>query len=592
MRKIKVLEFSNQWSMGGGEHTFQLFIQYMNKEKFDIVAAGWRGGPRLEKIKATGIETFVEPDKDKMIAWIKTHNFDIVHFLRMGVTESILIDTFKEAGIPILIEHNAFGLFDPSADRIQIQKHVMCSNTTAHIYSQRAGILYEPSKISMVYCPVEVDLFKNYTFNRDWIAPIFGKHARKDHSKWHPLNFQSLPLIRDAVPDAKFYTIGIPDEYRDLIKKLNVEDMIVEFPSNENDGDILDFLNKITIFTHANIYGESFGCAIAESMASGLPVTTHTGGDSAQCELITDGLNGYITDPQDVVGYANKIIHLLKNPDLKKSMGEAGRSRCFEWFDGAIVTPQLEKVFEEEFNKLNNPTVIPDTSIKSILDVPQDWKQTWTPIDYVRYVQNCIDLGLQKRSRADYNFLKMHGMSTEPFRCFLNNLCSAPDANYLEIGTWTGGTCCSAMSNNATLTSHLIDNFSYLADSHDVKNTLINNIKSVEKTTKDVTFLEGDCFAMNQELLPDNINFYFFDALHTKDNQRKAITDFLGKMNDTFVFIVDDYNEPDVQDGTAEGLALLKDKINIEKEWIYITPASWDPIWHNGMYIAVISKKK
>jgi len=368
MKKIKVLEFSNQWSMGGGEHTFQLFIKHLDKEKFDVTAAGWNGGPRLDKIKDMyGLPTFVEPDKTKMIAWMKTQNFDIVHFLRMGVTESILIDTFTEAGIPILIEHNAFGLFDPTADRTKIHRHVMCSKSTAQIYSQRAAVFYEESKISQVYCPVDRELFESYDFSkRDWNAPIFGKYGRKDATKWHPITFHMLPIIKKEVPEAKFYTMGLPDEYRPLLKENDVEDMIVEFPSNTDDKDMLDFLNKITIFTHANVYGESFGCCIAESMASGLPVTTHTGGDSAQFELITHDHNGLVANigtngpgqpipmtKENIHAYAMNVVKLLKNPELKKTMGERGRERSFDWFAGATVTKKLEETFLEEYNKMN-----------------------------------------------------------------------------------------------------------------------------------------------------------------------------------------------------------------------------------------------
>ena len=590
MKKIKVLEFSRQWAIGGGEHSFQLFIKNMNRDKFNIIVGGFRGGARLEKIQAMGIETFIEEDPKKLVEWMKTQNFDIVHFLRMGVTEPEMIDPFVEAGIPILIEHNAFGLFDSSVDRTKIHKHVMCSKTTHQIYSKRAGVFYEPEKISVVYCPVEGSLFRNYKFERDWSAPIFGKHARKDHSKWHPLNFQVLPIIRDAIPDAKFYAKGIPDEYRDMIKQLKVEDMIVEFPSDTDDKEVLNFLNKITIFTHANIYGESFGCAIAEAMASGLPVTTHTGGDSAQCELITDGFNGFISDPNDYVGHANKIIHLLKNPELKKTMGEAGRKRCFDWFDGPIVTKKLEDTFIEEYNKINKSSDVVSLSSEHYT-VASDWREKWSVSDYIQHVQTSIDNGLARKSRCDDFPLGIHGMSTPEFRSLLNNLCSPSNANYLEIGTWTGGTCCSAVSNNPTLTSFLIDNFTYLQDEHNVKNTLISNINRVEKTTKDVTFLEGDCFSMNQDLITKKIDFYLFDALHTRENQKRALTDFIDKMHDKFVYIADDYNEKDVQDGTLDAITELKDRITVHKEWIFLTPKGFSPLWHNGCYIAVISKK-
>jgi hypothetical protein len=54
MRKIKVLEFSNQWSMGGTEKTAQLLVKHLTKDRFEVYAAGWKGGPRLPSRKGTG----------------------------------------------------------------------------------------------------------------------------------------------------------------------------------------------------------------------------------------------------------------------------------------------------------------------------------------------------------------------------------------------------------------------------------------------------------------------------------------------------------------------------------------------------------
>ena len=62
-------------------------------------------------------------------------------------------------------------------------------------------------------------------------------------------------------------------------------------------------------------------------------------------------------------------------------------------------------------------------------------------------------------------------------------------------------------------------------------------------------------------------------------------------MSDVFILLVDDYNGESVVNGTKRGLELLKDKITVEKEWIFNTPGNMQPVWWNGFYIAVISKK-
>ncbi len=350
---IRVLEFSNQWSMGGTEKTAQMFMKHLDKSKFSVFAAGWRGGERLELIKPLAEDVFISEESLPMIEWIKSKNIDIVHFHRMGDPDHRLIDTFRAAGVKILIEHNIFAHFDNTADRISIKKHIFVSKAQKEIYKQRSGILYEDSKCISIYNPVETSTFDAYKFDRDFSKPIFGRYSRKDPSKWHPINVNILPIVKAALPEAEFHVIGLPDEYREVIRQMGCLDMVKEFPNTMNEKELCDFLNRITVFTHGSIYGESFGISIAESMASGLPVVTHSGGDSAQAELVTNGHNGYVTDPADNQGYADRVIHLLRNPDLKVSMGELGRQRVHEWFKISDIIKQLEEVFITQYEAIH-----------------------------------------------------------------------------------------------------------------------------------------------------------------------------------------------------------------------------------------------
>lgn len=331
--------------MGGTEKTSQLFMKYMDKEKFNVFAAGWRGGPREALVRPLVQDMFISEDEFKMVAWIRDKKIDIVHFHRMGDPDHSLIDTFMLAGVPVLVEHNIFAHFDNTVDRTRIKKHIFVSNAQLEIYKQRSGLLFEPSKCVSLYNPVETAVFDSYNFSRDYSAPIFGRYSRNDPSKWHPINVQILPIIKKAMPEAKFHVIGLPDEYRKAIQQMDCMDMVREFPNTMNENELCDFLNGITVFTHGSIYGESFGISIAEAMASKLPVVTHSGGDSAQAELVTDQHNGFVLQPSDVQGYADKVIHLLRNPDIKKQMGEHGAVRVKEWFNVNDIIKKLENIF-------------------------------------------------------------------------------------------------------------------------------------------------------------------------------------------------------------------------------------------------------
>ena len=42
-------------------------------------------------------------------------------------------------------------------------------------------------------------------------------------------------------------------------------------------------------------------------------------------EIIHHGKNGYLLKPKDYTGFAEKIIYLIKNPNIAEKMGEFGR---------------------------------------------------------------------------------------------------------------------------------------------------------------------------------------------------------------------------------------------------------------------------
>jgi trehalose synthase len=69
---------------------------------------------------------------------------------------------------------------------------------------------------------------------------------------------------------------------------------------------------------------EGFCLAVTEALWKGTPVVaSNVGGIPTQIE---DGKNGYLLDPKDVGGFADRIVHLLKNPEEREALGKQGRA--------------------------------------------------------------------------------------------------------------------------------------------------------------------------------------------------------------------------------------------------------------------------
>ncbi|MBA7478481.1 Trehalose synthase [subsurface metagenome] len=75
---------------------------------------------------------------------------------------------------------------------------------------------------------------------------------------------------------------------------------------------------------------EGFCLAVTEALWKGTPVVaSNVGGIPAQIE---DGENGFLVEPKDLEGFADRIIHLLKNPAEAKNMGLKGQETVRQKF--------------------------------------------------------------------------------------------------------------------------------------------------------------------------------------------------------------------------------------------------------------------
>lgn len=75
---------------------------------------------------------------------------------------------------------------------------------------------------------------------------------------------------------------------------------------------------------------EGFGLTISEALYKGTPVVaSEVGGIPWQ---VIDGVNGFLHQPNDIKGFSESIIKILKDDNLKKSLGEKGKEHIKQNF--------------------------------------------------------------------------------------------------------------------------------------------------------------------------------------------------------------------------------------------------------------------
>jgi glycosyltransferase involved in cell wall biosynthesis len=94
--------------------------------------------------------------------------------------------------------------------------------------------------------------------------------------------------------------------------------------------DLLDLYYDADVFAFAPIWNEGFGIPPVEAMAAGTPVVATRSG--AIPEIVKDKKTGFLVDKNDPHALAECILTLLRDDNLRESMGRAGRSWVHENF--------------------------------------------------------------------------------------------------------------------------------------------------------------------------------------------------------------------------------------------------------------------
>jgi len=224
-----------------------------------------------------------------------------------------------------------------------------------------------------------------------------------------------------------------------------------------------------------------------------------------------------------------------------------------------------------------------------------------TDVNLILHVSDAINKALVNESNIHPDMTdqrKINGFSGISFRHFLNNVASYSGINYLEVGTFCGSTLLSVLYNNLDkiTSAYAMDNWSEFGDSPALNARVL--AQRLEKYVPDpdskLTFYEEDCFAFDKSKIQHKINLYFYDGAHSQQDQKMAFTYFDEVLDDTFIAVVDDWEQGEVRNGTLDAFEKLG--YNILASWQIIPrprerkTENPDYNWWLGAFIAVVKK--
>jgi glycosyltransferase involved in cell wall biosynthesis len=121
--------------------------------------------------------------------------------------------------------------------------------------------------------------------------------------------------------------------------------------------DMPEVYRNLDVFVLTSLW-EGQPCVFAEAMASGLPIVA-TQADGAT-EAITEGVTGFVCPLRDITRLADRVLRLVGDPELRRTMGKAGRERVGE-FDIDLSVARLEAEYRRSASGSRPPLALGQT---------------------------------------------------------------------------------------------------------------------------------------------------------------------------------------------------------------------------------------
>ena len=145
------------------------------------------------------------------------------------------------------------------------------------------------------------------------------------------------------MPEARFVIVGAGELEGALlaqIARLGLKDHVVLTGFRT---DALALLKAFDLFVMSSVT-EGLGTSVLDAMACGRAVVaTRAGGIP---ESVVDGETGLLVPTRDPAALASAVLRLLRDPDRRLALGEAGQARARARFGAARMVAETIAVYE------------------------------------------------------------------------------------------------------------------------------------------------------------------------------------------------------------------------------------------------------
>jgi len=381
-RPIRVLYIIDSlWNIGGAEACLLRMTKHLPRDRFECRVLTFHSGPASRWF----VDQFDCPvdhwQLDNVHDWnafqtarklyrlVREQQIDIVHSFHQTADlwaapiarlagAKVLISSRRDMGILRNWKH-AFGyrLLRGVFDQVQavsegVRQYVLQTDgvNPERTVTVRTGI---DAEVQLSAAQLE-GVRQQFEISADRPTVITVANCR--HVKGTDVLVRAAALVGKEFPEAQFLvvgTLGGNDTERSFTKQVQeLRDSLGATSQVRFLGRVVEevpaLLRVSDIFLLAS-RSEGFSNALLEAMRAGLPsVATAVGGNP---EVVVEGETGFLVPPENPQELADRILRLLRNPEMRTEMGRAARHRMREKFTVETMIDQLTANYQQELHK-------------------------------------------------------------------------------------------------------------------------------------------------------------------------------------------------------------------------------------------------
>lgn len=275
--------------------------------------------------------------------FVKTHRVKVMVFMS-ALPQTVCLATLRRLGVRTLNTED--DSYDPArldgplkrASKFLLRRVLGLQQHDLHLANSRGQQQFlldyqrlPPSRVVLMqnsvdcawFCPgdrAEAQALTGLDPTRFWILAVAQARSEKRVDEL----LKVIKRVRDARPDKRIGFVYVGDgppamEWKDLAVELGIDDICV-FAGRQND--VRPYYRAASLMVHA-AERESFGLAIVEAMACGLPVIASAA--VGPLETIRDGQTGALIDLHDFDAFTTAVLRYLD--DAKLTLDHSNNAR-------------------------------------------------------------------------------------------------------------------------------------------------------------------------------------------------------------------------------------------------------------------------